>query len=349
MALTKQILPSLPQILPFLFPERDPEDFTEEVNDNQFRTQMLSKVKELWNTFKKGAWRDQACIIPVISGIQSPFAVEEYNNYYLDELQEVAKNGNRETKKLSLKAICELLIENYITDKRTHVLKNLIEMAKAKDFYTRFQFLVFCEIAIDYFSFQMLNELGIFKLYLDLAEDKISNIRLKFVKITLNIWKICDKGVRNSISAKLNIIYKADKNREVRYLAEKQLVNIRDFPEELLDKQCEGEEIKVRREAGLKVKEENEKKKIEIAKQNEEELKKQIQSIGKKKSSTEMTYKKTLDTGKKNILKKGPSSGGSSLIETKKKKKPDTTRPVTSIETKGAAHKSLIDPKKSNC
>eukprot|EP00826_Nyctotherus_ovalis_P044028 TRINITY_DN4710_c0_g1_i3.p1 TRINITY_DN4710_c0_g1~~TRINITY_DN4710_c0_g1_i3.p1 ORF type:complete len:292 (+),score=76.38 TRINITY_DN4710_c0_g1_i3:98-973(+) len=167
-----------------------------------------------------------------IPGLSKFYEMEEYNGYFLDELTIIVKEGNMEIKYASLHCICKLLCCNYKAQKRKDIFAQLINLSKAKSYYNRMAFLLFCEVSVCYFSLNLLKSIGLFEQYFALMEDKISNVRLKIIGIVVLLWKFANEPLREVIQDKLNTL-RNDRNKEVRYFSDVEYTILQEKTEEL--------------------------------------------------------------------------------------------------------------------
>jgi len=200
--------------------ENVPEKYEESKEDDfEFKQKILTRIKEIWKLSKTWPWREQENFIQILSELQDIYSIEEFNNYFLDELLMVSKTGNRKTKSTALKVICEFLTRNHYSKKRTEIFNKLIDFSKSTSYIDRHHYLVFIETAIEYFSFSLLNSYKLFERYLYLTEDRITNIKLKCISVAISLWKSADEPTRDEIQDKLNNL-RNDKNKDVRNHAE---------------------------------------------------------------------------------------------------------------------------------
>ena len=195
-------------------------------NDAEFFAKTLRRIRELWSMSKSWPWKDQESFIKAIPELKSTFKLEDYSNYFLDELFVTVRNGNRQTKAAAIRCICDLVSHNYYAKKRTETFTKLMDLGKSSsNYYDRHHFLVFCETALEYFSFKLLQELKLFDQFFKLTDDKVSNIRLKAISVSVPIWKCVDEPLREEIQEKLNTL-RNDKNKEVRNFADTMFTQI---------------------------------------------------------------------------------------------------------------------------
>lgn len=231
----KKILPKLPEIIPALFPEQKKEEVKFEEGkdtDEEFKNCLLKGILELWNKAKSGPWRDCIEFIKIIPGIDENFPKEEFSNFFLEELMDIVKTGNQETKSFACKAICELLLKNYFAYKRKAIFQSVVQLSAGVSSFDRYSFLGFCNTALDYFSVRHLSEYHIFTKCISLATDKITKVKLKFISISIKLWLASIEAIKEEIVETLNNL-RNDKKKEVRYAAEKVYYYIEEHLQEL--------------------------------------------------------------------------------------------------------------------
>ena len=154
------IVKNLPDILSYLFnnfKERNEDDIgNEALMREKHAARILLKIKSVWMEAKKWAWREQIIVINALSGLDSFFKVDDYNSYFIDEFLKFLKVSNKMTKNACMNSICKLLSTNYRIKKQQEIFKTLIDLAKAPSYYDRYNFLLFCQYSLSYFSFHLL-------------------------------------------------------------------------------------------------------------------------------------------------------------------------------------------------
>jgi hypothetical protein len=188
--------------------------------DDNFQKQMLKWIKELWKQAKGSSRRHLRILIELIPKCQDSFPILDYNNYFLWELVEVLKVGNKAERKVGAKAFCLFYLKNYMPGFRSDALNKVLSMGKGSSSSERLSVLEFIEIAFNHFSRKLLFDKNIIETYMSLSEDKVSNVRIKFTMIAKQAAKIIiyDEKAKGSLGSALNILQN-DMDRDVRKLA----------------------------------------------------------------------------------------------------------------------------------
>eukprot|EP01022_Parablepharisma_sp_SALTPOND_P007158 TRINITY_DN1290_c0_g1_i15.p1 TRINITY_DN1290_c0_g1~~TRINITY_DN1290_c0_g1_i15.p1 ORF type:complete len:715 (-),score=72.02 TRINITY_DN1290_c0_g1_i15:7827-9971(-) len=184
-----------------------------------FKGQVLDWIKEKWKNAKSSRRRDLSVLIELIPQCQECFPVTEYNDYFINEMVGIIKTGNKVEKKLASVSFCLLYFKNYLSESRNAAMGRILEMADAFTCFERMAVLCFIEVAITYFSRKFLAQNGIVKTYLSLAEDKVANIRIKFVSMGLKISKILSQEEHKSQLFSALTLLQNDMDKDVRKFA----------------------------------------------------------------------------------------------------------------------------------
>jgi len=252
----KAVLERLPEILPHLISEDS--DSTE---DLKFKELMIKQMKKWWE--EEDNWRDLSLLIDVVARTQQHFPLISYNNYYLEEIFNQLTEGNYEIQKVSAKAICKLLVGNNIQLKRDEAFKKINKLSTGS-YYDKRRYLLFCSYAVESFAHSVLKAINVFKHFIKLSEDKISNIRLGYLKIATKMWvNACDKEIREEIMNSIKKLHE-DTNTEVRNYSVKVHENLANHLSEILKTD----------EQRKKKNEERELKELQAKGKNEQEEKK---------------------------------------------------------------------------
>ncbi len=232
--------------------QREVEETKRREEDTALRTRVLNRIKELWTLARKWPWHDLDLFVEAVPGIQMYYPVDEYSNYFMDEMESLVRSGNRKTRLSAVKSVCSLLMHNHCSKKRQEIFNKLVALSSAASYYDRLHFLVFCSVAIEHFSYAQLKEIRMFECYLALAEDRVANLRLKFVNISLPIWKKA-RPLRDDLFDRINNM-RNDKNKEVRLAADQCYSYVQTHEAELRkcdDALVEAEAAKEKREKDL--------------------------------------------------------------------------------------------------
>lgn len=214
---TVELFASLSKLMPKVL-AKDKED---KVNyDEKFQKQMLKWIKELWNQTKANSKRHFRSLIELIPRCQDSFSTIDYNNYFLCELVEILKTGNKAEKKVGANSFCQFYLKSYIPELRGEALNKVLGMAKSNSCFERQSVLMFIEVAFDCFSRKFLFEKKLVQTYLNLAEDKVSNVRIQFARVAKKAVKVIinNEKTRADFISLLNILQN-DMDRDVRKLA----------------------------------------------------------------------------------------------------------------------------------
>jgi len=186
----------------------------------KFQKQTLKWIKELWKQAKGDSRRYLRTLIELIPRCQESFPVEDYNNHFLWELVEVLKVGNKAEKEIGANSFCLLYLKNYMTESKNDALNRVLSMAKASSSSERLSVLEFIRVAFNHFSRKLLFEKNIVERYILLAEDKVSNVRIKFSMVAKSAAKILIYNEKSKATFKntLNILQN-DIDKDVRKLA----------------------------------------------------------------------------------------------------------------------------------
>jgi hypothetical protein len=240
------LLQKLPDLLPLLY--NQPSDF-----DPEFRKALLTRVKEAWTSFKKASWRRFQELLSIIPSFQAYFDLDEYNEYFLDEIVDVIKTGNNQIQTLASKICSDLLLQNYHSHRRGECVGRLVGLAKSRSCYERLSYLAFSVCAIRSMPLTILKRTQIIEMMLTLAADPIANLRFRFIKAAMQILPRALQHVQRCLVEKLRDLC-GDKNAEVRKQALKVVPQVQRLIEE--NSKCEDditeqEEQKVAREQEL--------------------------------------------------------------------------------------------------
>ena len=205
----KDVLEKLPELFPYLIPKED-EDIKEDLKFKEF---IIKRIKKLWS--ENSTWRELATLIKVISRTQEFLALNSYVNYYVDEFFTHIMKGNNEIQKLSIEGICRLLISCQDLVKRNETFEKLNQL-RYGGYYDRKRFIIFCSFAVEFFAPSLLEKFKLFENYITLSEDKVTNIKLSYLKSYIKIWTYATNTIiRNNITETLKKL-KDDENAEVK-------------------------------------------------------------------------------------------------------------------------------------
>eukprot|EP00826_Nyctotherus_ovalis_P051262 TRINITY_DN6397_c0_g1_i4.p1 TRINITY_DN6397_c0_g1~~TRINITY_DN6397_c0_g1_i4.p1 ORF type:complete len:273 (-),score=89.35 TRINITY_DN6397_c0_g1_i4:53-871(-) len=209
----KVVLEHLPQILPLLVPRNgnSPDDL-------KFKEAVMKQLKKWWQ--EENSWRDLTLLMDVVGQIQEYFPVTPHSNFYLDEFFKRLTQGNREVQTAAVKAICLLLVTNHTPSKREDALNKLNKLCTG-NYYDRRKYLMFCSAAVECLAPSVLTGMKVYKQFIKLAEDRVANIRLGYVRTAMKIWVYAgDETVRGEIMGSLEKL-REDSNNEVKNYASK--------------------------------------------------------------------------------------------------------------------------------
>ena len=209
------LLKSFPKVLPKLFSEEKKDE-----SDETFRKYVNDWIMDRWRSLVKTPTQRHLCdFIETIPQFQEYFPVPDYNDFFIGELASLIKTGSKEVKKLASISYCELYLKNYLSATRSGTLGKILSLSKSTTCFERLAALGFVEVAMTYFSRRFLAEEGIVKAYLSLGEDKIANVRIKFVVLSPKMNKlIVQEELRSQLMMVLTL-HQNDMDKDVRKLA----------------------------------------------------------------------------------------------------------------------------------
>lgn len=242
----------MPMMIPWLSNIKSEDQKSREADDVLLKN-ISDKIRTVWVESRKMAWRYTISILEIIPQLNSYFPIHDYNEYYLDEAFLVLKNGNLQTKPAAALCLCELLLNNHYAAKRKSVYEKIQNLGNSASFYERTSFLYFCKYAVQKFSLELIKELGFIEILIKIGNDKVSNMRIRFLEnikeIIINLNEIMQNSLLKQIKELQN-----DKNKDVQKIAYKILDLIQkelENNEEIQNKIEEQEAQKIAHEKNL--------------------------------------------------------------------------------------------------
>jgi hypothetical protein len=174
--------------LPKLFSEKEPIEDEEEKKQAQttteaYKSQVLNLFKEKFKSYKTSKWRNLSILLEVLPSCQDIFSLAECNEYFSLEIFDVLKYGNKEIQKTASHCLCSLLLKNYHLQTRKEVLGKILNLSQSPLFSDKIAYLSFVEAAVDHYSTKFLTEEGFIDKYISMAEDKVTNIKIRYLNI----------------------------------------------------------------------------------------------------------------------------------------------------------------------
>lgn len=141
------------------------------------------------------------------------FDLKELADVYIDYLIKGVPKGVKEVRRKSLETLVLYLSKNHYINKTNEVMKKVIdEFSKATTYQGRLAFLEFYEVCVGAFSRQFFKTYNLNELGLVLGEDKVTEIKKKFLENAVIFKKMLGEEDKSS-GARLNdIISKNIKN-----------------------------------------------------------------------------------------------------------------------------------------
>ena len=199
------------------------------------------------------SWKHTFDMLRMIPALHQYFPINEYNEYFLEEVFVILKSGNGQTKPVAATALCDLLWQNHHSSKRNGILAKVLLLAQSTSYYERISFMWFCVSAFQRFSQNAIKAQGLVSALLKLANDRVSNTRIRFLEITKNLIIYMKEATQKEIIDKVKEL-QDDKNKDVKKTAVKTLETIQKLlenNEEIQEKIDEHEEQKVANEKKL--------------------------------------------------------------------------------------------------
>jgi len=189
-----------------------------EVIDEIFHKQLLKWIKSIWMISKTGPRKHVYALIELIPSFQDFFNGEEYNEYFLKEMVEVIRSGNKTEQKLASTSFCLLYLKNHHTEVRNAALGQLIKLAQENSCLKRQAVLNFISVTFDYFSLKLLTQSKLIATYLLLGKDKVINVRIQFAMIAKKAVDVLDRNTKLHLQSIL-VALQNDKAKDVKSLA----------------------------------------------------------------------------------------------------------------------------------
>lgn len=127
-------------------------------------------------------WRPQQYLLETLNMKLPYFQIQSSNEKYSTLLEFLMKNGNSVIRKLACEHMVRFLKHTYISKKRMDILKMIQnDLLKSRNYFRRLLYIEFCHIATKNFSRKFLC-IYIIPDFLNLAYDKVPNVRMKIAK-----------------------------------------------------------------------------------------------------------------------------------------------------------------------
>ena len=181
---------------------------------------VMEKIKYLWLCMKQFTWRDRCTILRIIPTFQRFFPIQDYNEYFLGEILNIINTSNFKVKEAAAQSMCDLLSCNYHSAVKKVYFSKIISMANADSYYERSCYLIVFKAALQYFSLSLIASQGLFPLFLNLANDKTSNMKIRFLEVIHEIICHITKDYQNMVIEKIKELQN-DKNKDVKEVADK--------------------------------------------------------------------------------------------------------------------------------
>ncbi len=231
------MLPTLPEAMRVLLsdlefppPARDPDVEGEEEEKKQherqlqqremYRKRVAERVVSLWIRAEGRGWRELAGFLRLLPAIDAALGMPEFNQLALCRSLERLTGGNNEVRKHAADAVCQLLLNNFVASKRKETEGEIVKLAAGKTFVSRVAFLRFCEAAARHFSRRLLSSTKIMSLCISLAEDRVVDVRIGFLKVAKEMFRMAlNEETEDLIVEKVDSL-RNDKSKDVRNIAD---------------------------------------------------------------------------------------------------------------------------------
>ena len=212
---TLPLLKSLSNIIPDIFPDGLRED--------QRNSIKLSKSLRIsWQDYKVCSWRHLIEFIKAIPIVNIELFDDELYEYFLDEFILLVKTGNYQVKSEAARGCCRLLRLPSIYKKSDFFLRNISILKNSASYYERLEFLEFGKAMTEYYSDYFIKSRNVVYKMLELANDKISTMRIRLIKILIDISPRLKEDLQVTIEETLKILAN-DSNSDVKLEAEKSI------------------------------------------------------------------------------------------------------------------------------
>ena len=204
---------TLPSLLPLFTPVNPKsEEHKYRIPEDPLLKVVLDKIKCTWTEIKKMSWKHTFDMLRMIPALHQYFPINEYNEYFLEEVFVILKSGNGQTKPVAATALCDLLWQNHHSSKRNGILAKVLLLAQSTSYYERISFMWFCVSAFQRFSQNAIKAQGLVSALLKLANDRVSNTRIRFLEITKNLIIYMKEATQKEIIDKVKEL-QDDKNK----------------------------------------------------------------------------------------------------------------------------------------
>jgi len=192
------------------------------VND-EFVEELWKSLCCFWNRLKGSSWRCMVEFIRVIPLIKKTFAKQKFSEYFLEELLDVVKTGNMQIKSNAAHVFCLLLRQDDVYKKIDSYLVKIRKL-KCSSYYERVGFLELIQAFTYHFSHKFLRDKEIILDVIELANNKISVLRIRVIRVINNIINHIKGDQQQLLQKKLHELSNSI-NKDVAYEANKAITN----------------------------------------------------------------------------------------------------------------------------
>lgn len=189
---------------------------------------ILDKAKSVWTETKKLSWKLIYSMVQIVPGLQKFFPLAEYNEYFVEEMLEVLRGGNCQLKSAAASSLCSLLSQNYHTPVKRTCCSKVLLLATSDSCYARINYILFFKASLEYFSLKFITEYNLFAPFIKLSDDKVSNVRIHFLRAAKEVIAKLTKDLQKSVITKVKEL-KEDKDRDVKDRASSTYNSIQDL------------------------------------------------------------------------------------------------------------------------
>eukprot|EP00826_Nyctotherus_ovalis_P048427 TRINITY_DN5705_c0_g2_i2.p1 TRINITY_DN5705_c0_g2~~TRINITY_DN5705_c0_g2_i2.p1 ORF type:complete len:284 (+),score=43.98 TRINITY_DN5705_c0_g2_i2:274-1125(+) len=179
---------------------------------------ILDKAKSVWTETKKLSWKLIYSMAQTVPGLQRFFPLAEYNEHFAEEMLEILRRGNYQLKSVAASSLCCLLSQNYHTPVKRTCCSKVLLLATSDSCYARITYIVFFKASLEYFSLSFIAEHNLFAPFIKLSDDRVSNVRIHFLKAAKEVTMKLTKDLHKSVITKVKEL-KNDKDKDVKNIA----------------------------------------------------------------------------------------------------------------------------------
>eukprot|EP00163_Fabomonas_tropica_P030816 TRINITY_DN7123_c0_g1_i1.p1 TRINITY_DN7123_c0_g1~~TRINITY_DN7123_c0_g1_i1.p1 ORF type:complete len:769 (-),score=156.73 TRINITY_DN7123_c0_g1_i1:164-2470(-) len=134
-------------------------------------------------------WRLEEELLRQWDNLPNYFTSDQIHDHLIPVVTNCMKNGATPVKTVASRLLCVFIRKNRYAGQRARLCRMVVdEFAKAKSYWHRIHFLDFCVAVLDVFSRKWFKE-HFFNLALELAQDKVPNVRLRLCALLPQLKK----------------------------------------------------------------------------------------------------------------------------------------------------------------